>query len=811
MSDFGAGGPGVSNINVTLDDYAERPIPSVVTGNTGFPFTTGNYRPANSGATDAFPGPAPAAPYTYTLSAFNGDSPNGTWNLYIVDDANLDGGSLSGGWSITFDSRPAPPAAGDILISEFRTRGAGTTPPGSDGSVDEFIELYNNTDQSITLIDAIPGADPTSVAGAGWRIGVAQGAAENDFVVISQTIGTTGPLAIAPRSYFLFSSQPTAPSPAGNTYSLSTYPTGTGITSSGSGNIVINPASANGFLPDDAGIAIFSTAAADSARRLDSVGSTGVTAADYKEGTGLTPITTAGQHSWVRREASGFPSDTGNNATDFVLVDTLGRTLDGVPAVLGAPGPQRGHTATAFTTTAAPMHGSLALTPLVLDPAQTPTTGPNMVFDPTPVANGSSGTLKIRRVYRNDSSKNLLALRFRIVDISTQAGGAPPLGGLDLRVLGSPVQTVTLTDSSTRSLAALALQTPAAQTLGGGLNSSLTAGVITTTAPLASGASVAVEFNLGVNTADTALPYRFVVIAEGLPFDGIGGVSARDEFGTFGLGADLSITKSDGVPSAVAGSNVTYTIVASNMAGPAPTTALVSDTFPAACTTVNWTCTASGSGTCSTSGSGAISDSVNLPVGASVTYSAVCSISASATGVLSNTATVASTGGVTDPDLENNSATDTTNLLAPGMLGISPSTIAFASMPVGGSSGAQTVTLTNTGDEVLTVTALTAATGPFALSGGSCGTPPFMLLGGASCTLSYVFSPTAPGAASQSITVTANVPVSGPLALSGTGTGGGASGGGVQPVAVPTMGEWGVLLLGLLAAGLGVRGVRRRQ
>ena len=79
------------------------------------------------------PAPAPAAPYTYTLSAFNGDSPNGTWNLYIIDDANLDGGAVAGGWTITFDARPAPPAAGDILISEFRTRGEGTTPPGSDG------------------------------------------------------------------------------------------------------------------------------------------------------------------------------------------------------------------------------------------------------------------------------------------------------------------------------------------------------------------------------------------------------------------------------------------------------------------------------------------------------------------------------------------------------------------------------------------------------------------------------------------------------------------------------------------------------
>src|SRR5262245_16250245 len=184
MSDFGAGSPGVSNIDVTLDDYAARPVPSTVVGNTGVPFVTGTYRPANSGTTDLFPAPAPAAPYTYTLSAFNGDSPNGTWNLYVIDDANLDGGSLSGGWTISFDVRPPAPTAGQILISEFRTRGAGTTPPGSDGSADEFIEIYNNTDQSITIIDAIPGADPTSPTGAGWRFAGAQGATETTFVVL---------------------------------------------------------------------------------------------------------------------------------------------------------------------------------------------------------------------------------------------------------------------------------------------------------------------------------------------------------------------------------------------------------------------------------------------------------------------------------------------------------------------------------------------------------------------------------------------------------------------------------------------------
>jgi len=60
---------------------------------------------------------------------------------------------------------------------------------------------------------------------------------------------------------------------------------------------------------------------------------------------------------------------------------------------------------------------------------------------------------------------------------------------------------------------ALTLQTPAAQASGGGLNSSLAEGVITTTNPLANGSSTVVEFNLGVQTPGL---FRFYVNVEAL-------------------------------------------------------------------------------------------------------------------------------------------------------------------------------------------------------------------------------------------------------------------------------------------------------
>jgi uncharacterized repeat protein (TIGR01451 family) len=138
--------------------------------------------------------------------------------------------------------------------------------------------------------------------------------------------------------------------------------------------------------------------------------------------------------------------------------------------------------------------------------------------------------------------------------------------------------------------------------------------------------------------------------------------NTASESTTVSPAADLSITKTDGQSTAVPGTPITYTIVASN-AGPSNVTgATVADTLPGTITGATWTCVGAGGGTCATSGSGNISDTVDLPAGGTVTYTLTGTISASATGSLSNTATVAAPGGVTDPNPANNSATDTDTL-----------------------------------------------------------------------------------------------------------------------------------------------------
>ena len=98
MADAG-GDFDATNLTLTLDDQAANQLPfnaALVNGAT--------YRPANhadeDGTTDVFPGPAPT-PTGTSLTAFNGQNPNGTWQLFVRDDfAANENGSIAGGWTL---------------------------------------------------------------------------------------------------------------------------------------------------------------------------------------------------------------------------------------------------------------------------------------------------------------------------------------------------------------------------------------------------------------------------------------------------------------------------------------------------------------------------------------------------------------------------------------------------------------------------------------------------------------------------------------------------------------------------------------
>ena len=127
--------------------------------------------------------------------------------------------------------------------------------------------------------------------------------------------------------------------------------------------------------------------------------------------------------------------------------------------------------------------------------------------------------------------------------------------------------------------------------------------------------------------------------------------------------ADLRVTVNDGKTATVAGAKNTYTIVVTN-GGPSNVSgAVINDSFPSTFTGVTYTATQTGGASgFSATGGGGIHDTVAMPAGSKITYKAIVTISASATGSVADTATVSAPSGVTDPNLANNSATDTDTL-----------------------------------------------------------------------------------------------------------------------------------------------------
>ena len=128
-SKVGGGGPSggippdhaVTNNTSTVTDAAPdwSPLPDF------YFLWTERFRPGDYAAVEApannFPAPAPAGPYASVPvenafhNAFNGLEPNGTWSLYIYDDASPYAGKIVNGWSLTVATTgPQPPTITDI-------------------------------------------------------------------------------------------------------------------------------------------------------------------------------------------------------------------------------------------------------------------------------------------------------------------------------------------------------------------------------------------------------------------------------------------------------------------------------------------------------------------------------------------------------------------------------------------------------------------------------------------------------------------------------------------------------------------------
>lgn len=396
---------------------------------------------------------------------FTGLTSDGTYSVtatqlgfnFFPQVKNFGSGSrpFTGNFIVNF-IRTLPPNPGEILISEFRFRGEGAAT-----AVNEFVEIVNNSNRGIT-VNVTDGS-------AGWLVRTADPS-------INFTIpnGTTIPA----RGHYLAGN--------GSGYNLFSY--GAADTFYG------------GDIPDGGGVAVFSTTnsgSIDLAHRLDAAGFTGEPDPLYREGVGLiSPGANAGNYSFVRKLTTGIAQDTNDNAADFQFVSTNGGSYGGVQSTLGAPGPEN---------TASPIQRNAQIKAALIDPSAGTNNPPNRERNSTPNSCGGPncalGTLTIRRRFTNNTGLSVTRLRFRIVDVTTL--GNTVVGLADLRALDSPGGVVTITGGGTVVVRGLTVEqgTPTVtipQPNGGGLNTSMVVSFINVAQPLEPGASVNVEFRLGV-------------------------------------------------------------------------------------------------------------------------------------------------------------------------------------------------------------------------------------------------------------------------------------------------------------------------
>jgi hypothetical protein len=384
-------------------------------------------------------------------------------------------------------------AAGSLIISEFRLRGLG-------GAQDEFIEIYNDSGVPHTV---------AAISGAGYAIAASDG-------VVRCTIpnGTVIPA----HGHWLCANS--------SAYALGGYPGGTA-----DGTYTTD-------IPDNAGIALFNNTTGGGSfslsNRFDAVGSTAEANALYKEGTGYPTIVAFSiNYSWVRDECGKggavnllgvctitTPKDTDNNAADFFFVDANGTSAGGGQR-LGAPGPQN---------LASPINRNNTIGTAPLDAGSASSAAPNRLRDFTsdPVNNSTFGTLSIRRRFVNSTGAPLTQLRFRVIDLDTFPAAS---GFADLRprtsvavVVGGITDAATCaatgapaTPPCTVTVQGTTLEqavTPSNQPNGGGFNSSMGAGTITLGTPLANGASIDLQFLLGIQQTGN---FRIYLNIEALP------------------------------------------------------------------------------------------------------------------------------------------------------------------------------------------------------------------------------------------------------------------------------------------------------
>ena len=103
----------INNVTLTFDDAAANSLPrfsQIVSGTnkpTSYALATPPFPPALT----------PPPPYSTNLAVFNGNNPNGTWSLYVIDDSAGNAGVISNGWSLKLSTAGVVPAVADVGLA----------------------------------------------------------------------------------------------------------------------------------------------------------------------------------------------------------------------------------------------------------------------------------------------------------------------------------------------------------------------------------------------------------------------------------------------------------------------------------------------------------------------------------------------------------------------------------------------------------------------------------------------------------------------------------------------------------------------
>lgn len=398
-------------------------------------------------------------------------------------------------WARVSPTSVQPTTSGNLIISEFRPRGPG-------GIQDEFVELYN---PSATTPFRVQSADNSE----GWALASNNGVTTTPLAVIPQGV------VVPPRGHYLIANSPVQNSFGAETlyYSLRAYPGSESRTATADTGYSTSNTATVDAIPDNTGIAIFRSsvaAALIAANQADAAGFAGVGNTLFREGAGIpaiTPGAVTGQITFVRNQTSGTHQDTNANEADFQILNTNAPTESlGVAALLGAPGPEN--------VDAPRLNNNVAVDRL--DKSVGLSSSPNRVRDMTPVTNGPSGTLSMRRNVYNNTSQTVTRVRFRIRQTSTFPA---PAGAADLRALSSGSVAVSVNDPwlcggappCNVVVQGTTIEEPPTQPNGGGWNTTLTVPLPTALAP---GDSVNVQFVFGVVSGGT---FSIVINTEALP------------------------------------------------------------------------------------------------------------------------------------------------------------------------------------------------------------------------------------------------------------------------------------------------------